>query len=113
MIAYSALAQGLLSTRYLASVPDDSRLAKTWNPQRAEEVTATVRERVGQFNEVATQRGQTLPQMAIAWTLRRPEVTSALIGASDFDEVDENVKALEKLTFTAEELQRIDTILRS
>ena len=113
VVAFSALAQGLLSTKYLRGVPADSRLAKTWSVPKREEVTIAVREKVRQLNELAKGRGQTLPQMAIAWTLRRPEVTTALIGASEIDQLEENVKALENLTFSSDELQRVDTILNA
>jgi L-glyceraldehyde 3-phosphate reductase len=63
------------------------------------------------LNEIAKARGQTLPQMAIAWALRSPEITSALIGASEVDQLEENANAIEKLSFSDDELQRIDAIL--
>jgi L-glyceraldehyde 3-phosphate reductase len=72
----------------------------------------TVREKVRQLAAIAQTRGQTLPQMAIAWTLRFPDVTTALIGASDIDQLEENVKALENLNFSPEEIARIDAVLQ-
>lgn len=110
VVAYSVLAQGLLSPKYLEEIPEGSRATRRWTPEQREKI-APAREKVRQLQDVAQARGQTLPQMAIAWTLRRPEVTSALIGASDIDQVEENVQALEKLTFADDELQRIDSIL--
>ncbi|MEP6810755.1 MAG: aldo/keto reductase [Chthoniobacterales bacterium] len=109
--AFSSLAQGLLTGKYTKGIPEGSRAARTWASPKREEIVNSVRERVRQLQELARERGQTLPQMAIAWTLRQPQVTTALIGASDIDQLEENAKALEKLTFTSDELKRIDAIL--
>ena len=111
VIAFSALAQGLLTTKYLDGMPEESRAARRWSPQQRERI-ATVREKVRQLAAIAQTRGQTLPQMAIAWTLRFPDVTTALIGASDIDQLEENVKALENLNFSREEIARIDAVLQ-
>lgn len=111
VVAFSALGQGLLSGRYLDGVPEASRVAKTWSAQQREGITPALREKLRQLTEVAKARGQTLSQMAIAWALRLPEVTTALVGASDIEQVEENAKALENLAFSAEELQRIEAIL--
>ncbi|MEO5721540.1 MAG: aldo/keto reductase [Chthoniobacterales bacterium] len=113
VVAFSPLAQGLLSPKYLSGVPEGSRAARTWTAKQKEGLTPALREKLRQLNELAKGRGQTLPQMAIAWTLRAPEVTSALIGASDIDQLEENAKALDKMSFTDEECGRIDAILRS
>ena len=111
VIAFSALGQGLLTSRYLDGVPEESRAARRWSvPQR--ERIGTVREKIRQLNQVAQARGQTLSQMAIAWTLRFPDVTSALVGASDIDQLEENAKALANLNFSHEEIGRIDLILQ-
>ncbi|MDQ2659497.1 MAG: aldo/keto reductase [Verrucomicrobiota bacterium] len=110
LVAFSALGQGLLTSRYANGVPESSRAGRTWSPAQREGI-GTVRERIRQLGEVAQTRGQTLPQMAIAWTLRFPDVTTALIGASDIDQLEENAKALENLNFSHEELTRIDSIL--
>ena len=112
VVAFSPLAQGLLSPKYLTGVPDGSRAARSWTAAQREGLTPALRERLRQLNEIAKTRGQTLPQMAIAWTLRVPEVTSALIGASEVDQLEENAKALQQMSFTDDELVRIDSILR-
>ncbi|MGI8819856.1 MAG: aldo/keto reductase [Chthoniobacterales bacterium] len=111
VIAFSVLAQGLLSTRYLQGVPEGSRAARTWSPQQREAITPTARERILQLTEIAQARQQTLPQMAIAWALRWPEVATVLIGASEIEQIEENVKALENLAFSDDELRRIDATL--
>lgn len=111
IVAYSAVAQGLLSTRYLQGIPEGSRAARSWTPAQREAVTPALRQKIAQLNEMAKTRGQTLPQMAIAWTLSSPEVSTALVGTSDIEQVEENVRALDRLGFTAEELARIDAIL--
>jgi L-glyceraldehyde 3-phosphate reductase len=113
VVGYSALAHGLLSTKYLDGIPEGSRAMRRWSPAQREDITPQVREKVRQLNDVAAARGQTLPQMAIAWTLRRPEITSALLGASDVDQIEENGQALENLAFNDDELRRIEAILAS
>ena len=112
VVAFSPLAQGVLSPKYLTGVPDGSRAARSWTAAQREGLTPALREQLRQLNEIVKARGQTLPQMAIAWTLRVPEVTSALIGASDVDQLEENAKALQQMSFTDDELVRIDSILR-
>ena len=113
VVAFSALAQGVLTNKYLNDVPDGSRAARIWSAPQRERLTPVLREKLRQLNEVSKSRGQTLPQMAIAWALRAPEVTTALIGASEIEQLEENAKALEKMSFTGEELGRIDAILRA
>jgi L-glyceraldehyde 3-phosphate reductase len=110
VVAFSPLAQGLLGEKYLQGIPEDSRIGKTWTPEQRAIVGPAVLQKVGRLNEIAKKRGQTLPQMAIAWILRRPEITSVLIGASEVSQVQENVKALEKLQFSDEELNAIDKL---
>jgi L-glyceraldehyde 3-phosphate reductase len=87
VVAFSALAQGLLTQKYLNGVPEESRAARTWSASQREGI-GTVRGKLQQLNAVAQGRGQTLPQMAIAWTLRFPDVTTALVGASDIDQLE-------------------------
>ena len=99
LVTFSPLAQGLLSEKYLQGVPEESRAARIWTAEQRAALGPVLRHRVVKLNEVARERGQTLPQMALAWILRRPEVTSALIGASDISQIEENVKALQNLTF--------------
>ncbi len=106
-IVFSPLAQGLLSDRYLHGVQEDSRVRRgNYFSERliSEENLARVRA----LNEIAQRRGQTLAQMAIAWTLRDPRVTSALLGASSVGQLEQNVAALQHLGFDDEELAEID-----
>jgi L-glyceraldehyde 3-phosphate reductase len=110
LIAFSPLAQGLLSEKYLQGIPQGSRATQTWTAEQRDRITPALRDKVGRLNALAKARGQTLPQMAIAWILRLPEITSVLIGASDLNQIKENVKALEKLQFSKEELSHIDAI---
>ena len=111
IVAFSPLAQGLLSTKYLETVPEESRAAKLWSGEQKARLTPEMREKLRKLNDLAKDRGQTLPQMALAWVLRLPEVTSALVGASSVEQIEENARALDKLAFSDEELRRIDATL--
>ena len=106
VIAFSALAQGLLTDRYLDGVPEGSRLGthKMNSGFLSDETLSAIRA----LNNIAAGRGQTLAQMAIAWVLRRPEVTSALIGASSVEQLDDSLDALKNLDFSDAELVEID-----
>jgi L-glyceraldehyde 3-phosphate reductase len=106
VIVFSPLAQGVLTDRYLDGIPDDSRL-RTGEFVTEEMVQGTL-DRVRALNEVASRRGQSLAQMAIAWTLRDARVTAALIGASSVEQLEDNLGALEHLDFGADELAEID-----
>ncbi|WP_296999883.1 MULTISPECIES: L-glyceraldehyde 3-phosphate reductase [unclassified Thalassospira] len=106
-IAFSPLAQGLLTNKYLNGVPEDSRAALEGSFQPGMLSDENL-DRVRALNEIAKRRGQTLAQMAIAWVLRRPEVTSALIGARHVQQLDNSLDALDNLEFSAEELAEID-----
>ncbi len=110
-IAFSPLAQGLLTNRYLQGVPDDSRAGKTGTFLRREQVTDQVLARVRALNTIAQQRGQTLAQMALAWVLRHPEITSALIGASKVGQIEDAVSALDHGPFADDELKAIEAAL--
>ncbi len=110
-IAFSPLAQGLLTGRYLNGVPDDSRMAKGKFLKR-EVLTDTLLGQITALNEVARRRGQTLAEMALAWLLKDGQVTSVIIGASSTAQLDDNLKAIENTTFTAEELEEIEHILQ-
>ncbi len=112
-IAFSPLAQGLLTDRYVKGIPRDSRAAKPYSFLKRDQVTDEVRTRVQALGEIAKGRGQSLAQMAIAWVLRHPGMTSALIGASKVSQIEDCVAALEKLEFTGEELRSIDAALSS
>jgi L-glyceraldehyde 3-phosphate reductase len=110
-IVFSPLAQGLLTDRYLNGIPADSRAAKPHGFLRPAQITEQKLAKVRRLNEAAQARGQTLAQMALAWVLRHPQVTSALIGASRVSQVEDAVGALKNLTFTPDELQQIEAIL--
>ena len=109
-IAFSPLAQGLLTNRYLNGIPEDSRIAKGGFLKK-EALTKEVLNRIKALNEVATQRGQTLAEMALAWVLKDEMVTSVIIGASSVAQLADNLKAIENTKFTAEELETIQRIL--
>ncbi|KFZ77903.1 aldo/keto reductase [Amycolatopsis sp. MJM2582] len=106
-IAFSPLAQGLLTSRYLDGVPENSRAAqgKSLNPDT---ITESTLGKIRALNEIAQRRGQTLAQLALAWGLRDPRMTSVLIGASSVAQLEDNVGALKNLHFTNEELAEID-----
>ena len=112
-IAFCPLAQGLLTSRYLnGAIPEDSRAAKKHGALQEEQITEDLLEKLTRLNAVAAERGQSLAQMALAWTLRPGGVTSALIGSSKVSQVRENVAALDNLQFSEEELDLIEEILR-
>jgi len=110
-IAFSPLAQGLLTNKYLGGVPEDSRAAKPSGFLQRKDVSAEKMEKVQRLDRLARQRDQSLAQMAIAWVLRHPGMTSALLGASRLSQIEDNVAALQNLEFSAAELNQIDTIL--
>jgi L-glyceraldehyde 3-phosphate reductase len=106
-IVFSPLAQGMLSTRYLGGIPQDSRAAAGKSLQQGflkEETLARIRA----LNDIAASRGQSLAQMAVAWVLRDPRVTSALIGASRVEQIEELAGALRSPRFSPDELAAID-----
>jgi L-glyceraldehyde 3-phosphate reductase len=107
-IAFSPLAQGMLSDKYLSGVPAGSRAGTPGTYLDKKLITEENRRHIRALNEVARSRGQSLAQMALAWVLRDPRVTTALVGASSAEQIAENVGALANLRFTAEELARID-----
>jgi L-glyceraldehyde 3-phosphate reductase len=109
-IVFSPLAQGLLSDRYLKGIPGDSRAARDFFLKKTD-LDKDKLAKVRALNEIAAERGQTLAEMAVAWVLRDPRVTSALVGTSKVSQVDDNVAALKNLKFSAEELSTIDGIL--
>ena len=111
-IAYSPLAKGLLTDRYLHGIPADSRAASSSRFLTPQDITEVKIARVRRLNELASARGQTLAQMAIAWLLREEQLTSVLIGASKVSQIEDCVGALENLNFTPAELQQIEEILK-
>src|SRR5438874_7797301 len=106
-IVFSPLAQGLLTDRYLAGIQEDSRVRRG-NYFSTELLTEENLARVRALNEIAGRRGQTLAQLAIAWALRDKRITSALLGASSVDQLEQNVAALQRADFDSEELAEID-----
>jgi L-glyceraldehyde 3-phosphate reductase len=108
---FCPLAQGLLTNRYLNGIPNDSRAGKESRFFKPGDVTDTSLQKVSRLNELAQARGQSLAQMALAWTLRDPVVTTALIGASRPGQIEENVAALNSEAFCDAELSQIDAIL--
>jgi L-glyceraldehyde 3-phosphate reductase len=110
-IAFSPLAQGLLTDKYLDGIPEGSRAAKPHGFLRKEEVTADKVERIRKLNDIALKRNQSLAQMAIAWILRDKRVTSVLVGVSSVDQLNDNLKSLDNIKFDPKELKSIDTIL--
>jgi L-glyceraldehyde 3-phosphate reductase len=110
-IAFSPLAKGLLTDRYLEGIPADSRAAGPSAFLKREDITDALRARLRRLNGMAEARGQSLAQMAIAWVLRGARVTSALIGASRPEQIEDCVGALRGPDFSAEELAGIDAAL--
>lgn len=109
-VAFSPLAQGLLTNRYLSGIPEDSRMARG-KFLKKEQLTETVLGKLKVLNEVAAQRGQTLAEMALAWVLKDDLVTSVIIGASSVEQLKDNLKSVENCSFSAEELNKIHSIL--
>jgi len=110
-IVFCPLAQGLLTDRYLGGIPADSRAGKPHGFLKAAAITDAKLAKVRKLNELAQKRGQSLAEMALAWVLRQPAVTSALIGASRVGQIEDNVAALRNLAFSDGELKAIDAIL--
>jgi L-glyceraldehyde 3-phosphate reductase len=106
-IVFSPLAQGMLTDKYLGGIPEGSRASRP-SSLSPDLLSQEALEKIRTLNEIAVDRGQTLAQMALAWTLRDPRVTSTLIGASSLDQLEENVGALDRLDFDADELAEID-----
>lgn len=112
-IAFSPLAQGLLTNKYLEGIPENSRASKAHSYLKANTITPQKIEKVRLLNQCAQQRGQTLPQMALAWILKDPRMTSVLIGASSVPQLSDNLDSLKNNTFSSIEIATIETILNS
>ena len=110
-IVFSPLAQGMLTDRYLDGIPDDSRAAKAHGFLRREAITVERVAKIRQLSEMARQRSQSLAQMAVAWVLRHSAVTSAVVGASRVEQIEDCVAVLENPSFTDDELEEIDRVL--
>jgi len=106
-ICFSPLAQGVLTDRYLAGMPEGSRASRPGS-MSPDQLTAETMAKVRALNEIAQRRGQTLAQLALAWTLRDPRMTSTLVGASSVEQLEQNLGALRTPDFTADELAEID-----
>lgn len=112
IIAFSPLAQGMLTNRYLNGIPEDSRIRTDGRFLKENAITAEKLSQIRALNDIAAERGQTLAEMALAWTLRDGIVTTVLIGASKSAQILDNIKALDNITFKAEELKKIDDIVQ-
>jgi len=110
-IVFSPLAQGMLTNRYLNGIPRGSRAAQSHGFLQKEQITDDIVKRAKLLQKIAMRRGQSLAQMALAWVLKRTEVTSALIGASSVKQLKQNVACIENQEFTEEEIKRINAIL--
>jgi len=110
-IPFCPLAQGLLTNRYLTGIPADARASRDRRFLKPEDITEAKVIKIRHLNELAKKRGQSLAQMSLAWVLRNPAITSALIGASKTSQIEDNLGALKNLAFANEELAAIDRIL--
>ena len=110
LITFSPLAQGRLTDRYLNGIPADSRIRTDGRYLKEKDITPDVVAKIQALNEVAARRGQTLAELALAWLLAQPVVTSVLIGASRPEQILDNIKAVENTTFTPDELAELDRI---
>ena len=110
-ICFSPLAQGALTDKYLKGIPADSRASRAGSTVAQRYLSNEQLEKIKQLNQFAAERGQTLAQMAISWILRRPEVTTVLVGASRVSQLDNSLAALKNTAFSEDELKRIDEIL--
>lgn len=111
-IAFSPLAQGLLTNRYIHGIPEDSRIARGGFLKK-EQLTNEVLGKIKALNDIAEQRGQSLAEMALAWVLKDDLVTSVIIGASSVSQLEDNLKAVRNTSFMEEELERIDRIMKT
>ena len=111
VIAFSPLAQGLLTDRYLNGIPENSRAARSTGFLKLEQVTDEKIAKAKELNELAVRRGQTLAEMALAWVLKDERMTSVIVGASSVKQLEDNLHTLNNLSFTSEELTLIDSIL--
>jgi L-glyceraldehyde 3-phosphate reductase len=111
-ICFSPLAQGMLTDKYLGDIPEDSRAARKGSSLSQQMLTKENLDNIKSLNAIAQERGQSLAQMALAWCMRRKEITSVLIGASSPEQIKENVETLNNLEFSDEELKRIDSFAK-
>lgn len=112
-IAFSPLAQGLLTNRYLHGIPEDSRVVKSGVFLHREDITEEIISKMAKLNDIAGQRGQTLAEMSLSWLLSKEILTSVIIGASSQQQLCDNIKAVDNMDFSYEELRIIDNIIFS
>lgn len=112
-IAFSPLEQGILTNKYLSGIPSDSRVARDGRYLKSEQLDTATLNKVRKLNDIATNRGQSLAQMAIAWLLKDDRITSVLVGVSRISQLEDNLKALDNLAFSEDELKAIEEILKS
>ncbi|MCH6202040.1 L-glyceraldehyde 3-phosphate reductase [Aquiflexum sp. LQ15W] len=111
-IAFSPLEQGVLTDKYLKGIPEDSRIAKDGRYLKKDQISDEVMEKVKALNQIALNRGQSLAQMAIAWLLKDPRITTVLVGVSKPEQLAENVEAVNNINFSSDELKKIELILK-
>ncbi len=111
-IAFSPLAQGLLSNKYLNGIPKSSRAANPHGFLQSSRITTELVEKLKQLNDIASKRKQSLAQMALAWVLKKPGITSVLVGAKNIEQLEDSLGCLKNLEFTADELTKIDGLLK-
>lgn len=112
-IAFSPLEQGILTNKYLSGIPSDSRVARDGRYLKSEQLDTATLNKVRKLNDIANDRGQSLAQMAIAWLLKDDRITSVLVGVSRISQLEDNLKALDNLAFSEDELKAIEEILKS
>jgi L-glyceraldehyde 3-phosphate reductase len=110
-IPFSPLEQGLLTDKYLTGIPAGSRASKPTGFLKVEDITGRKISKARKLNEMALSRNQSLAQMAIAWLLKDPVITSVLVGVSTAEQLDDNLKTLDNVAFSGEELEKIELIL--
>jgi L-glyceraldehyde 3-phosphate reductase len=111
-VAFSPLAQGLLTNKYLKGIPENSRAANPNGYLQSSDVTEEVIQKIIALNSLAKERSQSLAQMAIAWLLKEERITSVLVGASSINQLNDNLESLKRLDFSSKELQKIEAILK-
>jgi len=112
-IPFSPLAQGMLTNKYLKGIPENSRAAKAHGFLKTTDITEDRLKQIGQLNEIAKQRNQSLAQMALAWLMKDKRITTVLIGASSVEQLEDNLACLENLIFSSAELNEIENVLKN
>ena len=113
LVAFSPLAEGLLTDKYLKGIPEKSRASKKWGHLQQESLTPKLQNQLKQLNDMALKRGQSLAQLALVWILRNPQITSVLIGTSSVKQLQDNLSSLENKQLSSDEIKQIDELLKS